>query len=196
MISLSGLSQEETADLLPKNLLLLTYRGSISHGTYVPQSSPDAIDDKDIMAIYHGPPEHYLGFGKKEAYEKKLREWDLVCYELRKFVGLLRKSNPNVLGAFWLDETDYIYRHPAIEPLIERRDWFLSKKAYKSFTGYAYSQLKKMEHGAHEGYMGKKRRELVDRVGYDAKNACHLIRLLRMGIEALTDHRLYVRAGG
>jgi len=33
------------------------------------------------------------------------------------------------------------------------------------------------------GYMGKKRRELVMRVGYDAKNAAHLIRLLRMGIE-------------
>jgi hypothetical protein len=27
------------------------------------------------------------------------------------------------------------------------------------------------------GYMGKKRRELVRRVGYDAKNAAHLIRL-------------------
>src|SRR4029079_2658 len=29
------------------------------------------------------------------------------------------------------------------------------------------------------GYMGQKRRELVRRVGYDAKNAAHLIRLLR-----------------
>ncbi len=30
--------------------------------------------------------------------------------------------------------------------------------------------------------MGKKRRELVMRVGCDAKNAAHLIRLLRAGI--------------
>ncbi len=42
------------------------------------------------------------------------------------------------------------------------------------------------------GYMGKKRRELVRRVGYDAKNAAHLIRLLRMGIEFLTEGTLYV----
>jgi DNA relaxase NicK len=42
------------------------------------------------------------------------------------------------------------------------------------------------------GYMGKKRRELVVRVGYDAKNAAHLIRLLRMGIEFLTEGTLYV----
>jgi len=47
------------------------------------------------------------------------------------------------------------------------------------------------------GYMGKKRRELVMRVGYDAKNAAHLIRLLRMGIEFLTEGTIYVeRADG
>lgn len=42
------------------------------------------------------------------------------------------------------------------------------------------------------GYMGKKRRELVRRVGYDAKNAAHLIRLLRMGIEFLIEGTIYV----
>ena len=42
------------------------------------------------------------------------------------------------------------------------------------------------------GYMGQKRRELVRRVGYDAKNAAHLIRLLRMSIEFLTEGTLYV----
>lgn len=42
------------------------------------------------------------------------------------------------------------------------------------------------------GYMGQKRRELVRRVGYDAKNAAHLIRLLRMGIEFLTEGTLHI----
>jgi hypothetical protein len=47
------------------------------------------------------------------------------------------------------------------------------------------------------GYMGKKRRELVRRVGYDAKNAAHLIRLLRMGIEFLSEGTLHIeRADG
>ena len=40
--------------------------------------------------------------------------------------------------------------------------------------------------------LGQKRRELVRRVGYDAKNAAHLIRLLRMGIEFLTEGTIYV----
>src|SRR5688572_19527714 len=42
------------------------------------------------------------------------------------------------------------------------------------------------------GYIGQKRRELVRRVGYDAKNAAHLIRLLRMGIEFLTEGTVHV----
>src|SRR4029079_13812329 len=42
------------------------------------------------------------------------------------------------------------------------------------------------------GYMGQKRRALVRRVGYDAKNAAHLIRLLRMGIELLTEGIMHV----
>src|ERR1044072_4770021 len=40
--------------------------------------------------------------------------------------------------------------------------------------------------------MGAKRKELVKKVGYDAKNAAHLIRLLRMGIEFLVEGELHV----
>ena len=42
------------------------------------------------------------------------------------------------------------------------------------------------------GYMGAKRKELVKRVGYDAKHAAHLIRILRMGIEFLMEGELHV----
>ena len=44
----------------------------------------------------------------------------------------------------------------------------------------------------YQGYMGDKRRRLVERFGYDTKNAAHLIRLLRMGIEFLTEGTLHV----
>jgi hypothetical protein len=43
-----------------------------------------------------------------------------------------------------------------------------------------------------EGYMGEKRKKLVDKFGYDTKNASHLIRLLKMGIEFLTEGNLFV----
>jgi len=44
----------------------------------------------------------------------------------------------------------------------------------------------------YHGHMGEKRKKLVDKFGYDTKNAAHLIRLLRMGIEFLKDGELYV----
>jgi hypothetical protein len=45
-------------------------------------------------------------------------------------------------------------------------------------------------------YMGEKRKALVAKHGYDTKNAAHLIRLLRMGIEFLRDGGLNVDRGG
>jgi hypothetical protein len=40
--------------------------------------------------------------------------------------------------------------------------------------------------------MGEKRKALVKQFGYDTKNAAHLIRLLRMGIEFMKDGELNV----
>ncbi|MBF0224816.1 MAG: nucleotidyltransferase domain-containing protein [Desulfobacterales bacterium] len=53
-----------------------------------------------------------------------------------------------------------------------------------------YKGLKKKYYSS--GYMGEKRKKLVKKFGYDAKNAAHLIRLLRMGIEFLKDGELHV----
>lgn len=53
-----------------------------------------------------------------------------------------------------------------------------------------------MEHLAFKGYMGEKRKRLVEAHGYDTKNAAHLVRLLRMGIEFLNHGELVVDRGG
>jgi hypothetical protein len=251
-IELKGLSHEQVSNLLPEGLISLCWRGSVAHGMYVPKSDPDSIDDKDIIGVYIGPLEHYLGFGRKDVYEKWEGEWDSVFYELKKFVGLLLNCNPNVLSLLWVKQNGIIYESSLGQRLREHRDVFVTKKAYHSFSGYAHDQFKKMISFNQEaqalmvqleqqltsfgidpdssddghalrrldgqpfvgattemmevvkrfrgerrryysgGYMGQKRRELVRRVGYDAKNAAHLIRLLRMGIEFLTEGTLHV----
>jgi hypothetical protein len=86
----------------------------------------------------------------------------------------------------------YIKVDPLGQRLIDNRDLFVSKEAYKSFTGYAYSQLHKMDHGAFQGYMGEKRKKLVEAHGYDTKNASHLIRLLKTGMEFVSTGTLNV----
>jgi hypothetical protein len=78
------------------------------------------------------------------------------------------------------------------EELLAIRDAFSSKQVYHSFVGYANSQLHRMTHLAFEGYLGQKRKSLVQKYGYDCKNAAHLVRLLRMGIEFLTEGILHV----
>jgi predicted nucleotidyltransferase len=251
-VELKGLSPEQVDRLLPEGLISLCWRGSVAHGMYVPKSDPDSIDDKDVMGVYIGPLEHYLGFGRKDVYEQWEGEWDCVFYELRKFIGLLLNCNPNVLSLLWLKPNGIIYESELGKRLRAHRDLFVTKKAYHSFSGYAHAQFKKMisfNQEAQElmtqleeqltgfgidpdscdaghslrrldgqpfvgattemmeivkryrgerrryysgGYMGQKRRELVRRVGYDAKNAAHLIRLLRMGIEFLTEGTIHV----
>lgn len=192
-IKLKGLSSEEIKALLPDGLTLLTWRGSVAHGTYVPPQAECGIDDKDIMGIYINPISHYLGFPQKEVYEKMQGEWDVVCYELRKMFGLLIKSNPNVLSMLWVPQELVIYENWIGREIRKNRDLFSSKKAYHSFSGYAFGQLKRMENFKHEGYMGDKRKSLVTKYGYDCKNAAHLIRLLRMGMEFLNEGKLFVR---
>jgi hypothetical protein len=68
----------------------------------------------------------------------------------------------------------------------------MSKRMYNSFSGYAYSQLHRMEHHAPTGRMGEKRKKLVEQFGYDVKNASQLIRLLKQGIEALSTGEIIV----
>lgn len=175
------------------------YRGSIAHGMYEPPENPDSIDDKDTMAICVPPVEFYFGlldYGSRGTKEVKRGEWDIVIYEARKAIRMLGQGNPNILSLLWLPESAYIKQTPAGEILLANREAFVGRHVYASFCGYAKGQLHKMTHGAHEGYMGEKRKEIVARYGYDTKNAAHLIRLLRVGIEFLRDGYLRVDRGG
>lgn len=227
-----------------EDMIFIGYRGSVAHGTYAPSSDPDSIDDKDLMGVYVAPVEHYLGFGRRETFEKWVGEWDTVSYELRKFVRLLLKSNPTLLGMLWLEDEHVLLSSPAWTRLVENRHIFVSKQAYHSFAGYARLQVRRMtrmakpkeatekelkliedeisfregrtvndpmfKHEAFEtfslnnlrthrnalkgqtGYMGAKRKALVEKHGFDSKNAAHTIRLLRMGVEFLRDGELRV----
>ena len=193
---MKNLTEEMKEELFPDNLILCGYRGSVAHNMYVPNTDPNSIDDIDLMGVYMAPLEYYVGLGLGKKYRKSIEmfvgKYDVVHYELRKFVNLLIKSNPNVLSLLWLRENHYIHRTYWANLLIENRNLFVSKLAYQSFTGYAYSQLKRMEHAATQGYMGEKRKKLVEKYGYDCKNAAHCIRLLKMGMEFLTTGELNV----
>ena len=189
---LKGTTSDEMALIFPHTPILVGYRGSIAHNMYIPSDHPSSIDDKDVMGVSIAPLSCYFGLDTFEGKETFLREWDVVVYELRKFVRLLEKSNPNVLGLLWLRPQHYLCVTNAGQQLLDARALFMTRQLYYAFTGYAHGQLKRMTHHAYQGYMGEKRKKLVDEVGYDAKNAAHLIRLLLMGTEALLTGELQV----
>lgn len=129
---LSNISPDEYRELIPDGIVLLGYRGSIAHGTYInPEHFADSIDDKDIMGIAIPGLNHYFGlnqFCSRDTHEKKLREWDSVTYEIHKFVSLLYQSNPNVLSLLWLEPHHYIVKTEWGTKLIEARSLLSLRK--------------------------------------------------------------------
>lgn len=178
------------------NVLVLAYVGSLSHGTHLPAhekvADPGAIDDVDLMGAVLPPQRYLLGLERWEHWVLQFEELDVTLYALQKLVRLWLNSNPNVLGLLWLRPEHYLVRSEAFARFLEIRDAFSSRQAYRAFTGYAVAQLRDMHKSVYKGYMGAKRRALVDRFGYDIKHASHAIRLLRMGAEFLRDGQLRV----
>jgi len=175
--------------------IILAYRGSVAHGMYIPNTDPHSVDDIDLIGVVIPPIDHYFGlrhYANDGTKEIKQGKWDVVIYEARKAVRLLSKGNPNILSLLWSDAEHYINVSREGQMLIDSRLLFLTNEISGSFYGYARAQMHKMEHGAYNGFMGEKRKQLVDKFGYDCKNASHLIRLLRMGAEALEAGELNV----
>jgi predicted nucleotidyltransferase len=182
---------------IPGTVILDGYRGSQAHGTYVSPEDPASVDDIDYMGVFVMPMEYYLGLDgyhrKCDVTESFIGQIDRVNYEVRKFVHLLSGCNPNVLALLYNKPEHYMVLHPAGKLLIEHRNVFLSRRrVFETFGGYASNQLRRMTHIKFEGYMGAKRKALVERYGYDCKNAAHCVRLLKMGIELLTSGTLQV----
>lgn len=193
---MKGLSKEKRMEIIGDGSILAGYRGSVAHGTYTPKYGITEMDDKDVISVCIPGPEYYIGL---KGYNTEQREvlgddgccWDFVIYELKHFIRLLMKANPNVLSLLWLPEHLYIKRTKYGDMLVENRNLFATKRAYHSFIGYAKGQLHRMTH-VNTSDLGAKRKALVDRFGYDTKNASHLVRILRTGLEFLTDGEIHV----
>lgn len=179
------------------HLVLLVYRGSISHGTY----DPDGIDDVDTLALYVEDWTHYLGFQKSKSdlsFDADRGSLDLAAHELRKGINLLMGANPNAWPLLFCPDNQVLKSSPVGDTLRAHRDLFLTRKVYHSFRGIARSNLRRMEKSTregelpYEGYMGEKRKKKVREVGYDPKNASHLLRYLTMCREMLEDGEVHI----
>lgn len=119
------------------DLLFESIRGSHLFGLNTEES------DIDTFGVFCGPEDWFLGNGKDRVEMVKSEKSDDYWDELGKYFFELGKSNPEALVSLFTPEKFILHFNPILQPLWDIRDQLLTKECFKSFSGYAYSQIKK-----------------------------------------------------
>lgn len=104
------------------------------------------------------------------------KEYDLNIYNIVKYFQLCMDNNPNMIDSLFTPQMCVTKATKIAQHVRDNRKLFLHKGAWHRFKGYAYSQMHKM--GLKSPQAGSKRKELVEKHGYDIKFAYHIVRLL------------------
>lgn len=185
--------------IFQSQIILSGYRGSIAHNLHIPPSDNEyfGIDDTDLFELYCFPKEYYFSleayYRHQEVKEEIEDGVDTIRYEIRKAFHLLSECNPNVLLFLYNQPEFYTKISAGGKLLLEHRDIFLSReRILKAFIGYATDQLDKLTVTAKQGFMGERRKKILDKFGFDTKKAVTAIRLMRQGKELLENGALKV----
>lgn len=142
-----------------RHAVLWTVGGSRCYGMHT------ASSDVDTKGVAIGPASHYHGFLERfeqvegpshlqqlehlltpeERQVAAATKLEGVVYELTKFIGLAASSNPNILDVLFCRENEVRLCTPIGRCLRDRRDLFVSAAAKHTYSGYAASQLKRIE---------------------------------------------------
>lgn len=142
--------------------------------------------DMDVHAICIPPIEyifphlsgHIIGFGPApenfETFQQHNiivddKNYDIAIYSIVKAFNLAAENNPNILDMLWVPEDCILHMDGIGEYIRKNRRQFLHKGSYHKFLGYSHSQFKKLQ--------SSPRTELIEKFGYDTKNAYHIWRL-------------------
>jgi len=121
------------------NPFFLTVAGSQLYGTSTPES------DWDLRGVCHQTRESLIGMQPFEQFQSGTE--DTTIYGINKFCTLAMGCNPNIIELMFAPvDNQNIVRVARKEwrQLMEIRSAFLSRKARHTFTGYAYSQLERI----------------------------------------------------
>lgn len=140
-----------THERLGNRIILLGLGGSHAYGTSNPNS------DIDFRGITLHMPSDLLGLTSFEQYEDA--HTDTVIYGFNKMVKLLLECNPNTCEILGLDEEQCLIKTSLGQELIDNKDLFLSKRAIKSFGGYASAQLRRLQNAVARDSMPQPERE-------------------------------------
>lgn len=164
---MKNLATFTSAPWLAARTLYIARVGSKAYGT------DNENSDNDYKGFCVPPKAVFHGFNSSFEQVDTHEPEDLVVYHVRKYMKLMANCNPSIIESAFVEPKDVTMMHPYAQPILDNKHLFLSRRARHTFSGYAISQLKKLE-------VDKK----TDRP-MNYKHAMHLVRLLRMGSEIL-----------
>lgn len=171
--------------------------GSIAYAVASDESDIDiygfSIPNKEM--IFPHLRGEILGFGNQTQrfeqyqqhhvdYEKKT--YDLSIYSIIRYFQLCMDNNPNMIDSLFVPDRCVLFSTNIGKMVRESRKLFLHKGSFFKLKGYAYSQIHKIKTKNPEG----KRKEIVEKYGFDVKFGYHTIRLLNQCEQILMEHDL------
>lgn len=123
--------------------------GSHLYGLNHPES------DEDYMGVFMPLAEDLLGLTKIEEIDNSTKssssnrrntagDVDDKMYSLHKFMHLLLQNNPNIVEVLFATPENILVDSPEFQELRANTDRLISHKVFYTFTGYAFSQKKKL----------------------------------------------------
>lgn len=192
--SLEKMGKIHPPSWLINNVQYLTIMGSEAYGVQKDKSDQDiygfTIPPKnDIFPNLNG---EILGFGRQiQRFEQwqehhvshNEKQYDFTIYSIVKYFQLCMENNPNMIDSLFTSQNCILHITQIGQMVRENRKIFLHKGSWHKFKGYAYSQLHKI---SLKNCVGK-RKEIIEKYGYDIKFAYHVVRLLNEAEQILIE---------
>lgn len=151
-------------DLRKGNLIIFEAKmGSHAYGTNIPTS------DIDLRGVFIQPLEDVLKYGYKDQVADKTN--DIVFYELKRFLELVKKNNPNILELLNAPKDCIIHKDPIYDMIMDEARHFVTKKCRYTFAGYAIEQIRKAR-----GYNKKINWEEAEMVRKNVLDFCYVLK--------------------
>lgn len=148
---------------LGKHVILLGLAGSFSYGTNTDSS------DIDVRGAALNRKSDLIGMTSFDQYVDD--KTDTAIYGFNKLIRLLMECNPNTCELLGMRRENYLYLSPIGQELLDNRKLFLSKRAIRSFGGYADQQLRRLQNALARDRMEQEEKER--HIFNSVKNAMH-----------------------
>ncbi len=157
--------------------------GSHLYGLNTPSSD---TDERGVFC--NTEPAQILGLDVQEHQRKQDADSDIVLFEIRRWMELLRKSNTESVDALFVEKWTIEPDNIMLECIKNRHRLFDSKRLIKSILGYMIGELR-LAVGERTGVLGAKRRVALEKYGYSPKNFVQLFRLYHLARGVCCENR-------